>query len=415
VTYQYPERAEWVALAQKIATPVLSALASRKLKATMPIEVGPGGDRADRFRFAHLEALGRVLVGLAPWLELPDEESDEGKIRRELSDLALSAIDSATDPASPDFMNFTDGMQPLADAAFLAQALLRAPRQLWDPLPPRTRANLIAALKQTRATQAPASNWLLYSAIIEAFLFGAGEKWLPKPVDDAISSHEEWFTCDGTYGDGPEFHWDYYNSFTIHPMLLDVLEVLGPERAEWGALKPAVIWRARRYAAIQERLISPEGTFPPVGRSLAYRIGVLHVLGQMSLRHELPEGVSPAQVRCGMTAVIRRMMNEPGTFDEAGWLTIGFAGHQPSIGEKYISTGSAYLCTAGLLPLGLPEPDPFWQSPPEEWTARRLWSGGTAPIDHAVDGRVPTTMIRRILKSSKGIYRKARAKLNLRS
>ena len=85
-----------------------------------------------------------------------------------------------------------------------------------------------------------------------------------------------------------------------------------------------------------------------------------------------------------MTAVIRRMMEAPGTFDKDGWLSIGFVGHQPFIGETYISTGSAYLCTAGLLPLGLPRDDPFWTLPPEDWTAKRLWGGGVAPIDHAI-------------------------------
>jgi hypothetical protein len=386
MTDHLPERVEWVELARKIAMPVLSALAAGKLKATMPVEVGPGATREDRARFTHLEALGRLLAGLAPWLELGPDESSEGRIRRELRDLALLGIDAGTDPASPDFMNFSDDAQPLVDAAFLCHALLRAPRHLWEPLPARTKANVVAAVKQTRAVKPPDCNWLLYSAVVEAFLHKAGEDWVAGPVENAILSHEEWFKGDGMYGDGSDFHWDYYNSFSIQPMLLDVLEVFGPQRPAWAALKPTIVWRARRYAAIQERMISPEGTIPPIGRSLAYRIAALHLLGQMALRHELPDGVSPAQVRCAMTAVIRRMMHAPGTFDDAGWLTIGFAGHQPFIGEKYVSTGSTYLCAAGLLPLGLAESDPFWQSPPEDWTSRRLWSGGVAPIDQAVHG-----------------------------
>jgi hypothetical protein len=97
-----------------------------------------------------------------------------------------------------------------------------------------------------------------------------------------------------------------------------------------------------------------------------------------------------------MTAVMRRMMDAPGTFDEAGWLTIGYAGHQPFIGEPYISTGSTYLCATGLLPLGLPESDPFWQSPAEDWTARRLWSGGKAPIDHATPRPQQYTLMQRL-------------------
>ena len=49
-------------------------------------------------------------------------------------DLARRAIARAVDPASPDFLNFTRDRQPLVDAAFLAQGLLRAPRALRDEL-----------------------------------------------------------------------------------------------------------------------------------------------------------------------------------------------------------------------------------------------------------------------------------------
>jgi hypothetical protein len=84
-----------------------------------------------------------------------------------------------------------------------------------------------------------------------------------------------------------------------------------------------------------------------------------------------------------MSAVIRRQTEAPNTFDAAGWLTIGFCGHQPGIGESYISTGSVYLCAVGLLPLGLPEDDPFWAAPAEPWTQKRAWSGAVFPIDKA--------------------------------
>jgi len=378
------DRKRWVSLAERIARPVLSALSERRLKAAMPVEVGPGAKLADRRKYTHLEALGRLLTGLAPWLELPAEQTAEGKVRSELADLACRAIAAGTDPKSPDLLNFSDGGQPLVDSAFLAHALLRAPRHFWDVLDAGTKANVIAALKQTRAIKPGENNWLLFAAMVEAFLARAGEPLDQDRVEHSLQSHEKWYKGDGAYGDGAEFHWDYYNSFVIHPMLLDVLETLWPQRKEWDALRPTVLARSKRYAAILERFISPEGSFPPIGRSLAYRIGVFQLLGQLTLRHDLPAGVSPAQVRCGMTAVITRMMGAPGVFDQDGWLTIGFAGHQPFIGEPYISTGSAYLCSAGLLPLGLPPTDPFWQAPPEDWTAKRLWSGGEAPRDHAL-------------------------------
>jgi len=67
-----------------------------------------------------------------------------------------------------------------------------------------------------------------------------------------------------------------------------------------------------------------------------------------------------------------------------GWLRIGFCGHQPGIGETYISTGSVYLCSVGLLPLGLASNDEFWSAPPQPWTSAKAWSGQPFPIDHAL-------------------------------
>jgi hypothetical protein len=68
-------------------------------------------------------------------------------------------------------------------------------------------------------------------------------------------------------------------------------------------------------------------------------------------------------------------MSAEGTFDAEGWLTIGFAGHQPGLAENYISTGSLYLVATALLPLGLRSESEFWAAPDEEWTSKKLWSG----------------------------------------
>ena len=116
----------------------------------------------------------------------------------------------------------------------------------------------------------------------------------------------------------------------------------------------------------------------------AYRCGAFHLLAQAALHRRLPEDVHPAQVRGALTAVVKKSMSPPETFDAEGWLRIGFCGHQPGIGERYISTGSLYLCAVGLLPLGLPESDEFWVAPPQPWTSVRAWSGREFPIDHAL-------------------------------
>lgn len=161
-------------------------------------------------------------------------------------------------------------------------------------------------------------------------------------------------------------------------------------------MAPVVARRAARYAEVQERLIASDGSFPPLGRSLAYRCaaaarrgeeggayrrgpaspvpvrcccrsGAFQLLAMLAAQERLPPSLPPgqvggtggwaplsgarraarprppAQVRAGLSAVLRRCLDAPGTYDARGWLTVGLCGHQLEIGEMYISTGSLYL------------------------------------------------------------------------
>ncbi|WP_223285528.1 DUF2264 domain-containing protein [Paenibacillus sp. PL91] len=389
-----PDREYWLEQMLAISDPVLSALAGRRLKGLMPIECAEiagasEGEKAallaDRAKYSHLEALGRLLSGMAPWLENRQLVGAEDEMRSRYAELARVAIDAGTDPESPDYMNFSDGFQPIVDAAFLAQAILRAPIELGEKLAPRVKANVIAALKQTRTRKPVFSNWLLFAATIECALLKLGENdWDPMRIDYALKQHEQWYLGDGAYGDGPDFHWDYYNSFVIQPMLVDVLAAAGDHYEEWNAMRTTIASRARRYAGVLERLIAADGTYPPIGRSLAYRFGAFQSLAQSALLDDLPGDVMPAQVRCALTAAIRRTLDMPGNFTPEGWLAIGFCGHQPNIGERYISTGSLYICTAVFLPLGLPSEHPFWSGEDMAWTSKRAWSGQPFGIDTAL-------------------------------
>jgi hypothetical protein len=373
------DRALQVQTLTRIAEPVLSALADGKLKSSLPTH---DWERT-RTNFAPLEAFGRSLAGLAPWLELGPDDSAEGKVRAHFIDLTVKSLANATDPQSPDFMNFTKGGQPVVDTAFLALGLLRAPNQLWGKLDSQQRSNVVAALKSSRVIKPGENNWLLFSATIEAALWQFTGECDLQPMEYAVQRHEQWYLGDGTYGDGAEYHWDYYNSYVIQPMLLEVLHVCAEKKNPLGELRPKMLARAQRYAAVQERLISPEGTFPVIGRSSAYRFGALQLLADISLQRKLPEELKPAAVRGALTAVIRRMIEAPETFDAQGWLQVGAVGHQPSIRENYISTGSLYLCLCGMLQLGLPANDPFWTAPAEPWTQKKIWSGADVPADHA--------------------------------
>lgn len=373
-----PRREEWLDALLKISLPVLEALKNRELIKKMPLDFHP-----ERARFAPLEAFGRTMLGLSPWLETEDVPENERKRQAAARSLALECIDAATDPASPDFMDFSEGGQPLVDAAFLAHALVRAPKKLAGALSERVKNNLTAALISSRAITPGSSNWIFFSAMVEAGLYVLGGAPDMTRVLYAMRSFESWYKGDGIYGDGAEFHWDYYNSFVIQPMYVDLCRVFREKSSEIAALEPRVVARAARYSEILERMISPEGTYPVVGRSVCYRFGAFQLLSQAVLQRFTPENVDVRGVRCGLTAVLRRTLAS-GIFGEAGWLRPGVCGDQPELAEGYINVGSLYLCTALFLPLGLPASDEFWSGDDAEWSGKKLWSGGRAAIDHAL-------------------------------
>ena len=380
------DRAYSVDVLTKIAEPVLDALSKGELKKRLPIHDW----EQHRAAWTHYEAFARTLAGIAPWLELGPDDAPEGRLRARFIGLARQSLINATDPKSPDFLNFgTIPDQPLVESAYLASALLAAPRQLWEPLDAGQRRNVLDALRMSRNIELKHNNnWYLFPAMIEAALWQFDGDANIETIEAAVGRFvNDWYLGDGVHGDGPDFHWDYYNSYVIHPMLLQVLRVAERKHHDLARFLPASRDRGRRYAEVLERSISPEGTFPVMGRSSAYRFAAFYHLAYMALNKDLPDTLDPGAVRAGITNVILRMVEAPGTFDEQGWLNLGAVGFQPGLRETYNATGSLYVCLTGLVHLGLPADDLFWTTPPAPWTQRRIWSGEDAPRDRALRTR----------------------------
>src|SRR5688572_24776953 len=99
------DRAYWLSVLHRLAHPVLANLAAGTLRASMPIEQS---GRHDRSGVTHLEAFGRVLAGIAPWLELKADDTAEGRLRVTLLADTQRALANAVDPMSPDVLNFAD-------------------------------------------------------------------------------------------------------------------------------------------------------------------------------------------------------------------------------------------------------------------------------------------------------------------
>ena len=375
-------RQEWLDKMLCIVRPVIENLAKDQLKEKMPTIFHP-----EREEYMHLEALGRTLLGMAPWLELEEVPEEEKELQDLYRNWVRAGIGNAVNPKAKDYMNFTTGYgQALVDAAFLGHAIVRAPKQLYTLLPEEDKKNLVEALRATRRFTPFPNNWILFSAMVETALYVMGEEdYDMTRVEYAVRMFVKWYVGDGTYGDGDHFHWDYYNSFVIQPMYVDILRIFRDARPDYAALYENVRKRAARYAAVLEQMIGSDGTYTVIGRSVVYRFGAFHALSHAALQENLPEGLSQGQVRSALTAVLRRVMDQQTIFDENGWLLPGVCGYQPDLAEPYICVGSLYLCSAVFLPLGLPKEHAFWMEEEQAWTSKKIWSGINLPYDHALD------------------------------
>lgn len=375
------DRSQWVELCYRIAAPVLENMSKGELQKNMQLELSPTWDGRDK-RVAYMETFGRLMAGISPWLALPDDDTEEGKLRKQLREWALLSYKNAVDPESPDFLLWeTNSTQRLVDAAYIAESFLRAPEATWGQLDDTTRQRYIERFQRLKVVRPAYNNWLLFRGLIEAFLMSVGEDADQYALTVAANKINEWYLSDGWYSDGPEFSLDYYNAYVIHPMYIEMLEVLNKNNFWTPISTDLAIKRMQRFNVFMERLISPEGTYPAFGRSVVYRMGAFQTLAMAAWKYGLPAGLTNGQVRSALTAVMRNMFKVEGNFNAGGFLQLGFAGHQPELSNYYTNNGSLYMTSLVFMPLGLPADHPFWKDAAEPWTSQKAWSGQPFPID----------------------------------
>lgn len=268
-----------------------------------------------------MECFGRLMAGLAPWISLPDDDTSEGIWRKQLREWALKSYAQAVDPESPDYLLWRKEGQTLVDAAYIAESFIRGYDALWLPLDSVTKQRYITEFTQLRRVDPPYTNWLLFSATVEAFLRKAGAPSDTYRIASALRKVEEWYVGDGWYSDGKDFAFDYYNSFVLHPMYIEPLEIMtnSGKNKVWNMPEcdyNRAVKRMQRFGMILERFISPEGTLPVFGRSITYRTGTLQPLALLAWREWLPKELPDGQVRAAMTAVIKRMFGDDRNFNE---------------------------------------------------------------------------------------------------
>lgn len=381
-TVSNDDRQYWVDLLYRTAAPILENMSKGELKKNMDVELSPTWIKGRNTNVVYLEAFGRLMAGIAPWLALPDDNTKEGKLRKKMRDWALKSYKNAVDPNSKDYLLWKGENQILCDAAYLVNSFMRAPQALWQPLDQETKQRYIEILKSLRSIRPAYNNWLLFRGMVETFLISVGESYDGYAVEVALQKMNEWYLGDGWYSDGPEYSLDYYNGYVMHPMYVEMLEVVEKKRINSPVKLELALRRMQRYNVLLERLISPEAAYPAMGRSMTYRMGAFQTLALAAWKFELPKQLSNGQVRSALTAVMKRMFANTENFTSNGYLQLGFVGHQPNIADYYTNNGSLYMTSLVFLPLGLPADHPFWTDPAQPWTSQKAWEGVPFPKDY---------------------------------
>ena len=381
-TVEKTDRQVWADLCYKISQPVLENMSKGNFQKDFPLELSPTWDGRDT-KVAYLETFARLMAGISPWLALPDDGTPEGKQRKQLHEWAIQAYKNAVDPNSPDKITWlTNTSQPLCDASYLVESFMRAPEATWGQLDEVTKKRYIEGLKSLRTIRPAYNNWLLFRAMVEVFFMSIGEDVDEYALSVGLQKMSEWYLSDGWYSDGPEYAMDYYNSYVMHPMMVEVVEMCKKHKFSTPISLDLAVKRMNRCNTILERFISPEGAYPAVGRSVIYRMGAFQTLAMSAWKYGLPKDLTNGSVRSALTCVMKRMFAVDGNFDDKGYLRLGFAGHQPNLANYYSNNGSLYMTSLVFMPLGLPADHPFWTAPAEPWTSQKAWSGQEFPEDY---------------------------------
>jgi hypothetical protein len=356
---------DWLAHFIKIVNPVLEAYENKNLITCWNPQFPPGALDRNHAACARVEMLARVMLGAAPLFSI------EGNAE---VDILQKRIVGMVDVAFQEkYIEISGGEQLLIEFGNIAWAFVRSP-QFWKRISSGSCAAIVNYMRaMVKKYPAHNNNWLLYKSVIHVFLNETRE------ARSLLAAFESFYVGDGWYKDGSVFHMDYYNSFVITPLLVDIYKKLGLKD---GLARACA--RLGRQAVWLERQIGPDGTFPIFGRSMVYRTAVFHALVYACVAGCLPPTLRPSQIRCGLSGVLERMFGATSNnFDEHGFLHLGFLGHDPELANIYSNSGSCYFALVIFAVLGLDPRHEFWSGPACDWTQKRAWTGQSVLKDIA--------------------------------
>ncbi len=265
-----------------------------------------------------------------------------------------------TDPASPHYWGPDASYhQHHVEMGLMAIALQLASRELWEPLGPAERAQVLAWFGTCRGSGIVNNNHLFMSVHILEFLarHGAEHRTDRAVVTAHLNQLETMHRGGGWFEDGINQAFDHYNAYAFHFYGLMWAHLHGARDADRAAR-----WRAwaRPFVADYQHFFAASGEHPAFGRSIAYRFNALNVFG-LALLEDCTD-VAPGVLRRLCTRSLDFFLSRP-IYTAQGALGPGFTDVFPRIIEPYSAPASPYWAAKGFTPLLLPPSHPFWTAP----------------------------------------------------
>jgi hypothetical protein len=348
----------------------------------------PGRPSAAGIRSDGIEGFARSFLIAAPLLagRAADPHDHAGWYARGLA--------AAMEPGGPDHWGRAIGVdeikqwngtpQPIVEAANLAFGLAVSRAQVWDRLDEKLREQTADWLAHHAAKHGSDNNWLLFTAVIEAFLRSAGYDVPGGHAQADVDRAESWYLGDGWYNDGPIStttghgnRVDHYNSWVIQTFLWQWYE-LTEQPAE---RRERFLARLGEFADSYALLFAADGSPLHQGRSLTYRQAVLGGLWAAGLSGV--GGEAAGATRRLASGVLRHFTDLGVGVEGAPTLGRAQAEFLPMC-QVYSGPGSPYFAGMGFLGLAAPAGHPLWTEPEQPQPVERAdWAESVRTL-HAV-------------------------------
>lgn len=335
----------------------------------------PGRPSGAGIRSDGIEGFARSFLIAAPLLSGREDDPHDhaGWYARGLA--------AAMEPAGPDHWGrgrsvstnerWNGTPQPIVEAANLAFGLAISRASVWDRLDEKLRDQVADWLAHHATRHGSDNNWLLFTAVIEAFLRSASYDVPGGHAQPDVDRVETWYLGDGWYNDGPIStvtghgnRVDHYNSWVIQTFLWQWYE-LTEQPAERREL---FLSRLGEFADSYALLFAADGSPLHQGRSLTYRQAVLGGLWAAGLAGV---GSESAGATRRLASGVLRHFTDLGVGVE-GAPTLGYSDREfLPMCQVYSGPGSPYFAGMGFLGLAAPADHPLWTEPEEPQPTER--------------------------------------------